>query len=167
MKSQKRPPASCIVGERKWKARKGIGAAHGPKGGSPAYHQCMFGLPIGPCLINDFAAWPLDACCSLFTSKATEDSDALAAARFARLQASLSGGLVMHTDYSGELSPETAMRILGVSCLTYGMALPCTENNKLPWLIFWRSCDVDATCQEVALGNKYVAEHVACDIMDR
>lgn len=72
-------------------------------------------------------------------------------------------GVVFHHDFAGERCPETAMRMCGVKLeQRYGF---CPEDGK--WFFEYRCCDLDPTCQSIAMEGRNPPAHYFSSLFGR
>lgn len=129
------------------------------RGGSAAYHEQAQHLRPGFTTLQEFYEWPDSVCDSLVGA---DSGDQAAVVRAARLRASIGSGIVCHTDYSGQLAPETALRMMGL-CLQERLSLPSPAHC----LASWATCDTAPMCTRLARDSKFPPEHIFSNVLDR
>ena len=122
-------------------------------GGSSAYQKAFAHLPPGPKTAAEFADWPLDVVRSL---KQQRKGDQLNAGniRLARAAEMLRHGLIVHTDYSGQLSPEVAWTIAVATLQHEGADL------REELIVNWRAAERNKTCQRLINSARRPPEHL-------
>ena len=132
---------------------KGSGVTLYCGGGSSYYHRTRSKLPPGPASPDAFAAWPVSVLESLGKPRGGESQEA-GAIRIARMTSILRGGFVLHTDYSGQMSPEVCIAIAAEGLRRRGCPLPEEV------LVRWRACDWDQTCRNLIQTSPHPPEHL-------
>ena len=113
--------------------------------GSIEYHELMQakGACPGPDTVAKLAGWLSDQVKDL----AIGEQGSL---RLHRLLSILQAGYVLHSDYSGMLTVEMCLTMLGSVLQEYDADYPKS------WLLVWRTCDRNVASQELAIASEAV-----------
>lgn len=120
-------------------------------GGTVDYRLRAQAWPSGPADAAAVLDWPSDIVSMLKESKN-------GGAMLDRLIALWHPGVVVHSDCSGRMTPEIALRMVGVAL---GTRLPQT------WLASYRATDIDQLCQQIAMRSEPGPMHLWSNILDR
>lgn len=124
----------------------------GHTGGSLEYHIAAeaSGMNRGPPDIESLANWPDHLLSQLWTSESHKEAGGVAKHRIAAL---LQSGVLLHSDCSGKLSPETSLAMLTQAL---------RKCIPLPEVVFsnWRACDSSPLCQRLIMQSGHDPVHV-------
>ena len=127
-------------------------------GGSEAAVALIEGLeapPAGPTSLRDLLQWPQRHCSSLWDGPQGE-------LRRARAESCLQHGVVLHTDYSGQMCAETALRMQLRSMGKHG-AVRIDERS----LTSYRACDNSKLCQSIMASASHPPLHLFASMLDQ
>jgi hypothetical protein len=113
-------------------------------GGTFEYHsEVEFRqVPYGPKSLQSLASWPKDM---VRTLAADGEAGAL---RGQRLMSLFRNGVVMHSDCTGRMTAEGAMRMLAVAMAQNGLKI------RKDWLVVWRGCDLSVLSQKLMMESE-------------
>ena len=111
-----------------------------------------------------------------------EHANTASMARLHRFLGNLSNGIIFHSDFSGTMGAETALKMVGVGMHSFLATMGDQYNDMLgpniflnnvdppaawKWLVCWRACDNGKVCRWAILNSgDHCPQHVFGDVCD-
>ena len=112
------------------------------------------GVKEGPTTLEELLEWPTRHCEDLWSGPSGELMKT-------RAESVLKCGLILHSDYSGQMCAETGVRMQVQGMIQSGA---CVQEDHV---ISWSTCDFQKLCQRVMLNASHKPRHLFGNILDQ